>query len=90
MTGAACGAGNAYPSGAPDCTSGFHKGSCCPVICVSIFHVILCDCVSLYFFYFVEIKDSVHKGKVRKSSKMFKRSYTLKSLQYNIAKHFDM
>jgi len=23
MTGAACGAGNAYPSGAPDLTSGF-------------------------------------------------------------------
>jgi len=29
MTGAACGAGNAYPSGAPDFTSGFHSGSCC-------------------------------------------------------------
>jgi len=23
----------------PDFTSGFHSGSCCPVICVSIFHV---------------------------------------------------
>jgi len=33
MTGAACGAGNAYPSRAP----GFHRGSCCPVICVSLF-----------------------------------------------------
>jgi len=31
---------NAYPSGAPDFTSGFHRGSCCPVICVSLFHVI--------------------------------------------------
>jgi len=34
MMGVACGAGNAYPSGAPDFTSGFHRGSCCPVICV--------------------------------------------------------
>jgi len=40
MTGAACGAGNTYPSGAPDFISGFHGGSCCPVICVSLFHVI--------------------------------------------------
>jgi len=40
MTGAACGTGNAYHSGAPDFTSGFHRGSCCPVICVSLFHVI--------------------------------------------------
>jgi len=38
MTGAACGAGNAYPSGAPDFTAG---GSCCPVICVSLIHVIV-------------------------------------------------
>jgi len=41
MTGAACGAGNAYSSGAPDFTSGFHRGSCRPVICVSSFHVIV-------------------------------------------------
>jgi len=41
MTGAACGAENAYPSGAPDFTSGFHRGSCCPVIYVSLFHVIV-------------------------------------------------
>jgi len=41
MTDAACGAGNAYPSSAPDFTSGFHRGSCCPVICVSFFHVIV-------------------------------------------------
>jgi len=26
MTGAACGAGNAYPSEAPNFTSGFHRG----------------------------------------------------------------
>jgi len=39
MAGAACEGGNAYPSGAPDFISGFHKGSCCPVICVSLFHV---------------------------------------------------
>jgi len=41
MTGAACGTGNAYPFGAPAFTSGFHRGSCCPVICVSLFHVIV-------------------------------------------------
>jgi len=35
MTGTACGAGNAYPSGAPDFTL------CCPVICISLFHVIV-------------------------------------------------
>jgi len=64
MTGAACGAGNAYPSGAPDFTSGFHIGSCCPVICVSLFTCVSClldldfwlfllfDClVSLYFYF---------------------------------------
>jgi len=64
MTGAACGAVNAYPSGEPDFTSVFHGGSCCPVICVSLFHVIvfflsfefflflLFDClVSIYIFY---------------------------------------
>jgi len=38
---AACGAGKVYPSGAPDFTSGFHRGSCWSVICVSFFHVIL-------------------------------------------------
>jgi len=43
MTGAACGAGNAYPSGAPDFTSGFHRASSCPIICVSLFHVIVLD-----------------------------------------------
>jgi len=41
MTGAACGAGNAYPLAAPDFTSGYHRGSCCPVICVSLFHIIV-------------------------------------------------
>jgi len=39
MTSAACGAENIYPSGAPDFTSGFHRVSCCPVICVSLFYV---------------------------------------------------
>jgi len=34
-TGDAFRTGNAYPSGVPDVTSGFHKGSCCPVIRVS-------------------------------------------------------
>jgi len=41
MTGAACGAGNAYPAGEPDFISDFHRGSCCPVICVSLAHVIV-------------------------------------------------
>jgi len=41
MTSAACGAGNAYPSGAPDFTFGFHRDSCSPVIYVSLFHVIV-------------------------------------------------
>jgi len=41
MTDAACGAGDAYPSGVPDFTSGFHRGSCCPVIYVSLFHAIV-------------------------------------------------
>jgi len=41
LTGAACGVGNAYPSGAPYFTSGFQRGSCCPVICVSFFHMIV-------------------------------------------------
>jgi len=40
--------GNAYPSGAPDFTSGFHRGSCCPVICV--FYFILYSC--LFYFEF--------------------------------------
>jgi len=55
------GAGTAYPSGAPDFTSGYYSGSCCSVICVYLFHVIvlsfgfwvlflLFDCViSLYY-----------------------------------------
>jgi len=41
MTGAVCEADIPTPSGAPDFTSGFHRSSCCPVICVSLFHVIL-------------------------------------------------
>jgi len=41
MTGAACGAGDVYTSGTPDFTSGFHRGSCCPVMCISLFHVIV-------------------------------------------------
>jgi len=41
MTGVAYGAGKAYPSGAPDFTTGFHGGSCCPFINVSLFHVIV-------------------------------------------------
>jgi len=55
MMRAVCEAGYAYPFEAPDFTSGFHRGLCCPVNCVSLFHVIVlsfefCDCmVSLYF-----------------------------------------
>jgi len=30
-----------YPSGAPDFNSGFHRGSCCPVMYVSLFPVIV-------------------------------------------------
>jgi len=41
MTAAAYGAGYVYHSGAPDFTSSCHRGSCCPVICVSLFHVIV-------------------------------------------------
>jgi len=41
MAGATCGAGKAYHSGATDFTSGFHRVSYCPVICVSLFHVIV-------------------------------------------------
>jgi len=41
MTGAACGVGNAYPPGTPDITSCFHRGLFSPVICVSLFHVIV-------------------------------------------------
>jgi len=41
MTGAACGTGNAYPSGSPDFTSGFHRDSRCPVIYVSLVHVVV-------------------------------------------------
>jgi len=41
IAGVACAAGNAYLSGAPGFTFGFHRGSCFPVICVSLFHVIV-------------------------------------------------
>jgi len=41
MMGSACGEGNAYPSGTPGFTSGFYRGSCCPVISVSLFLVIV-------------------------------------------------
>jgi len=41
MTGAACEAGNTYPSVALDVTSDFHRGSCFPVICVFLFHIIV-------------------------------------------------
>jgi len=44
MTGVACGAGNAYPSEAPDFTSDFHRDPCCHVFCDSLIHVIV-----LYF-----------------------------------------
>jgi len=43
MTGAACGAGTTYMyhSGGTDFTSGFHKGLCFPIFCVSCFYVIV-------------------------------------------------
>jgi len=49
MTGAACRAGNAYPSGATDFTSGFYRGLCCLVICVSLFLVIVLSFLILSF-----------------------------------------
>jgi len=67
MTGATCGAGNAYPSVAPDFTSGVQRGSCYPVICVSWFHVIVLSfgfivlivlfdgLLGIYIFYFLRI-----------------------------------
>jgi len=51
MMGAACGAGNANPSGPPDFTSGFHRD---PVICVSLSHVI-----DLFFGFWIWIFPSV-------------------------------
>jgi len=36
-----CGAGTVCPSGPPDFTSEFHRGSCCPVIGVYLFQVIV-------------------------------------------------
>jgi len=53
MKGATCGEGNVYPSGAPDFTSDFNIGSCCPVTCIScsLFHVIVLAfgfCVLIY------------------------------------------
>jgi len=41
MMGAGYGAENAYPSGKHHFTSDFHGGSCYPVICDSLFHVIV-------------------------------------------------
>jgi len=69
MTGAACGGGNAYPSGAPDFTSGFHRGTCCPLICVPLFHVIALSFGFLLFLlfdyivslYFLLIKKKTYK-----------------------------
>jgi len=40
MMSAAYGTGNVCPSEASDSTPGFHRGSCCPVICVSLFYVV--------------------------------------------------
>jgi len=68
MTGAGCGAVNAYFSGASDFTSGFHKGSCCPVFCVSLFHVIVLSfeidysfCLIPWYLYFLLYMDEISK-----------------------------
>jgi len=73
MTGAACGAGNAYPSGALDFSSGFRRGSCRPVICVSLFHVIVLsfevlvliipffDCLVSQYFYSQCLEKNTNK-----------------------------
>jgi len=56
---------------APNFTSGFHRGSCCPVICVAIFHVIVLSFVfwvlivplvwllCIYIFYFFKAVHSL-------------------------------
>jgi len=49
MTGAACRTENAYPSAAPYFTFGFHRGSYCPVVCVSLFH---CNCLVVWILSF--------------------------------------
>jgi len=69
VVGAACRAGSAYPSGAPDFTTGFHRGSCCPVICVSLFHVLSFGSwllilpfvwlLGVYVFYFYTVSEHV-------------------------------
>jgi len=41
MTGSTCGAENAYPSGALNFTSCLQRASCCLVICVFLFHVLV-------------------------------------------------
>jgi len=41
MIGVVRGAVYAYPFRAPDFTSDFHRGTCCPATCVSLFHVIV-------------------------------------------------
>jgi len=57
MTGVVCGAENAYPSGTPDFTSGFHRGSCCLVIYVFLFHVIVLSFVFFSFDCFLLLFD---------------------------------
>jgi len=52
MTSGACRTGNAYPSGVPDFTSGFHRGSCCPVICISLFHVLVFGLIARFLYIF--------------------------------------
>jgi len=91
MTGAAIGEGNAYPSRALDFTSGFHRGFRCPVICVSLFHVIV---LSFYFLtyilytiqlypnlytYIIENKKYSYQAiKQKEQSKFKKQDYNMK------------
>jgi len=67
ITGDACGAGNANPSGGPDFISAFHRGSCYPVTVASLFYVIVLSfgfwvlivpfvwLLGIYIFYFFQI-----------------------------------
>jgi len=60
MTGVACGAGYAYPFRAPDFTSGFHRGSRCPITCFS-FHVIVLSfefCLIAWYLYILKLYET--------------------------------
>ena len=49
LTGATCGAGSAYPSGAPEITPSFWWGSCC--LFFSFLCCVMCTIVCLFVFF---------------------------------------